>query len=285
MRRVLISLALSGLTVLSMTAGYPKSAAANEATAPLAAGGYGVSPGVQLKPSGSITARSGQVIEGLDITGRVYVGAGVHNVVIRNCRFTGDGLAWWAVETADDGSSTVDHVTIRGDFKDAGLAYNNLTVTHADIYGMTNDGAKVGNNFSITDSWLHDFTPEVGAHADGLQIMERVANVLIQHNIIAPGLGGQWSQDPSQDRSVNSALILNDSLNRGTAGRIVVKGNQLSGGGYSVYFTVPGDTHFTDNKFLRGSYLWGPVEPRAATSQWANNTFSDNGAGIPKPAA
>ncbi|ATY09299.1 hypothetical protein CU254_01510 [Amycolatopsis sp. AA4] len=244
------------------------------------AGGYGVPAGTPLAKSGSITAKSGQVIENLDITGRVLIGDGVHDVVIRNCRFTGDGTVPWGIDTEGDGSVNADHVTIRGDYTDAGIGYHNVTVSHADIYGMTNDGAKVGNNFTMTDSWIHDFTPATGAHADGLQIMERVANVLVQHNVVNPGLGGEWSKDPAADRSVNSAMIMNDSIDRGTAGRIVVDGNQIGGGGYSVYFGVPGDTAFTNNRFVRDSYRWGPVEPSAKTDVWSGNTFTDNGAAV-----
>ncbi|HJQ48269.1 MAG TPA: hypothetical protein VJ870_18395 [Amycolatopsis sp.] len=253
------------------------------ATSAAAAMQYGVPAGTKLTPSGSITATPGQVIENLDITGHVYVGSGVHGVVIRNSRISGDGGVAWGIETADDGSVSADHVTLRGNFTDAAVAYNNVTVTHADIYGMTNDGAKVGNNFTMTDSWLHDFTPETGAHADALQIMERVANVLIQRNLIDPGTGGPWSDTDSQDRSVNSALILNDALDQGTAGRVVIDSNVIGGGGYTVYFTLPGDTRFTNNQFVRDSYLWGPVDPRASADVWSGNKFSDNGETIVAP--
>ncbi|WP_134663705.1 MULTISPECIES: right-handed parallel beta-helix repeat-containing protein [unclassified Amycolatopsis] len=265
----------------SATMGASSPAAKPSATsAPAGTSGYGVSDESRLTPSGSITAKSGQVIENLDIAGRVLIGDGVHDVVIRNCRFTGDGTVPWGIDTEGDGSVSADHVTIRGDYTDAGIGYHNVTVSHADIYGMTNDGAKVGNNFSITDSWIHDFTPATGAHADGLQIMERVANVLIQGNVIQPGLGGQWSKNTAADRSVNSAMILNDSIDRGTAGRIVVDRNQLGGGGYTVYFGVPGDTQFTNNRFVRNSYLWGPVEPSAKADIWSGNSFTDNGAEV-----
>ncbi|WP_344054990.1 right-handed parallel beta-helix repeat-containing protein, partial [Planotetraspora silvatica] len=238
---------------------------------------YGVQPGVELKRSGSITARSGQVIEGLDITGQVLIGNGVHDVVIRNCRFNGDGSQSWAIQTSGNGSATVEHVTIHGDYSDSGLGYNNLTVSHADIYGMSNDGAKVGDNFTMTDSWIHDFKPARGAHSDGLQIFERVSNVTIKNNIINPGRGGTWSKNGDQDTSVNAALMFAESLNQGTAGRITVEGNTLGGGGWTVYFDVPGDTHFTDNEFVRGSYLWGPVDSRAVTKEWTDNAYGDTG--------
>ncbi|GAA1300437.1 hypothetical protein Psi02_21170 [Planotetraspora silvatica] len=283
-----LAVVVSSIAVLLLTACTPGSAdpkpTPSASPTPPVTVKYGVPPNIALKPSESLKAKSGQVIENLDITGQVFIGDGVHDVVIRNCRFNGDGSQWYAIQTAGDGSATVDHVTIRGDYKDAGISYHNVTVTHADIYGMTHDGIKVGNNVTVADSRIRDFAPVAGAHSDGLQIFERVSGVTIKNNLVNPGLGGgSRNGKGDDDTAVNSALIFADSVDRGTAGRIVVDGNVLGGGGYTVYFDVPGDTHFTDNKFLRDSYLYGPVDGRADTKEWRGNTFADNGEPISLP--
>ena len=137
---------------------------------------------------------------------------------------TPSGAQPWGIDTEGDGSVAADHVTILGNYTDAGIGYHNVTVSHA----------------------------------DGLQIMERLANVLIQNHVIAPGLGGPWSKDSTADRSVNSAMILNDSLDRGTAGRVVADHNQIR-----CAAAISGDRWS-----LRRRPTSGPGTPSPTTAPW-----------------
>ncbi|MFI6481530.1 right-handed parallel beta-helix repeat-containing protein [Nonomuraea sp. NPDC050663] len=245
---------------------------------------YGVPKDLKLTPSTGVWAVPGQVIEGLDIKGHIFIDDGVTGVVIRNCRITGTGKDAFGIHQAGSGEVTVENVTIRGDFLDAGMGYENITARNLDIYGMTHDGAKVGDNFSITDSWIHDFKPSKGSHADGLQVFERVKNVLIKDNVIEIGMGGTWRGHEPTDDNTNAALFIVSTLDRGRSGKIVIDGNRLSGGGYTAYIGVKGaDLSFVNNTFKRGAYLWDAVDERAYATVWRNNTFSDNDQEIPLP--
>ena len=242
------------------------------------AGSVGVPPGTALRPSGSFTADTpGQVVDGLDVSGSIVVTA--PNVVIRNSRFTGTGGTPWAIQTQGSGSVLIQDVTIRGDYTDAGIAYANWTAQRVEIVGMTNDGAKMGNNVSISDSWIHDFTPTSGAHADGLQLIEDVGNIVIQNNRIDPG-GGVGA---------NSAIFLSPDIGPQVngAGPITVSGNQLGGGGYTLYVVggsngaVLTDVRVTGNRWLRDEQ-YGPIRAETTPTSASDNAYTD-GQPIPWP--
>jgi hypothetical protein len=238
----------------------------------------GVPQGTALRPSGSFTADTpGQVVDGLDVTGSIVVTA--PNVVIRNSRFTGTGGTPWAIQTQGSGSVLIQDTTIRGDYTDAGIAYANWTAERVEIVGMTNDGAKMGNNVTIRDSWIHDFTPTSGAHADGLQLVEDVGNIVIENNRIDPG-GGVGA---------NSAIFLCPDIGPQVrdAGPITVSGNQLGGGGYTLYYVggsggaVLTDVRVTGNRWLRDEQ-YGPIRAETVPTAASDNAYTD-GQPIPWP--
>ena len=267
-------------SVTSQTSAPPSSAGSITPTTttsrPPAGSGVGVPPGTQLRPSGSLTVDTpGTVLDALDVHGSVVITA--PNVVVKRSRFTGTGTTPWAIQTRDAGSVLIQDVTIEGDYTDAGIAYANWTAERVEIVGMTNDGAKMGNNVTVRDCWIHGFHPEDGAHADGLQITEDVGNVLVEHNRIDPGLG------------TNSALFLSPDLGPQVAGAgpVILEGNVLGGGGYTLY-VVGGaagaeltDVHVLNNRFLRDAQ-YGPIRAEKKPASQANNAYSD-GEPIPWP--
>lgn len=210
-----------------------------------------------LRDTGSETIdRPGTVVSRLKVHGMLTITA--PGVVIENCEFVGDGSTPWAIHTDGDGSVTIRDTAIHGDYSDAGISYHNWTAERVTITGMSNDGAKIGDNVTIRDSTINGFAPTSGAHADGLQVVEDVGHVLIENNTIDVGtLPG-----------ANSAIFLSPDLGpeRTGVGPVVVRGNRLSGGGYTFYDV--GGTHgaklddvtVTGNTFGRTA-RYGPVYP------------------------
>lgn len=239
-----------------------------------------------LTPSGSINATSNQVISGKSFAGgQVYIGNAI-NVKITNCQFTGNQTQYWAVESDQAGTVTIEDCTFDGYWMDAAVNYSGVTMRRCEIVGMYGDGVKLGSNCLYEYNWIHDFIVAQGAHSDGMQIYERVSNVTIQNNVVEVGLGGPYSATDSLDQSTNSALILNESQNTGTAGPITVTGNLLGGGGFTVYFDMPTSgtgTTFSNNQLVRNSYRWGALDSSAHAHTWTNNTYSDNGQVIAMP--
>ena len=237
-----------------------------------------------LTQSGSVNASSGQTISNLFIRGgQVYVGA-QQDVTIRNCHFVGDGSEYFAIQ-CDSGSVTIEDCTFEGFYKDSAVSYGGVTMRRCEIVGMYTDGVKIGSNCLHEANWIHGFAPAQGAHSDGMQIYEKVGNVIVRNNVVEVGLGGTWNANDAIDQSTNSALILNESLATGTPGPVEIAGNLLGGGGFSVYMTLPSSTTtFTGNQFIRNSYRWGVLDDRVHATTWSNNTYSDTGAQIAMPA-
>lgn len=116
------------------------------------------------------TTETGQVIEKLDITGRLYID---HDNVVVKCtrvqRMTtnrGVGLRMWLSTLGDS----------RGVGEGSALKWSNYTLRRVEIMG-TYDGLKAEGNVDVRDSYIHDLyrtkdpTQESGmTHNDGVQV-------------------------------------------------------------------------------------------------------------------
>ena len=123
---------------------------------------------------------AGAVIDAKDINGTVTIAA--PNVTIKRSRFTGTGQDY--AMYVRSGNVTVQDSEISGGYYTAGIAFDNWTGVRAQRPQPPDDGFKLGSNTLLQDSWIHDFTPEAGAHADGVQMQNGVTNGTIVHNTI-----------------------------------------------------------------------------------------------------
>ncbi|WP_020662865.1 hypothetical protein [Amycolatopsis benzoatilytica] len=232
-------------------------------------------PSESLRPSGSLTAdQPGQVLDGLDVRGSVTVSA--PNVVIERSRFTGTGADYFAITTIGAGSVTIRNVSIRGDYLSAAIAFHNWTAERVDISGMTHDGVKLGNNVRLTDSWIHDFAPAPGAHADGAQSDHLAGSILVAGNVI----------DPGKAEEITSAIILSSSPDPtpAVAGPVVIRDNELGGGANTLYHNPDyPDVEITGNTFRR-DYRYQPIYPGPRPKVFSGNHFPD-GTAVPWPPA
>jgi hypothetical protein len=227
----------------------------------------GVPANTKLTPSGGLrVTTAGAVLENLDISGSVEIAAA--KVTIKNSKIHGNGP--YGVRVLSGSVRIVDS-ELYG-FSDAAIAFDNWEAERVNIHSMGSDGLKIGSNTTLRDSFLHGFTPKSGAHADGAQLQSGVKNVMIAHNTIV-------------DAS-NAALFMAPDLGPSAPGPVVIDGNLLGGGNYTVYI-VDGDNgkyhqqgySLTNNRF-KGGAQYGPLrinEPASCFTAWSNNVSDETG--------
>lgn len=252
-----------------------------------------------LKPyTGPMTITTdGTVIDGVYINDRGTLTINAKNVVIKNSYIRILNF---------DGSNN----------KEAVRTYNdnaNLLIVDTEISGATEDGRpsdssgggqplvsrtgytllrtnlhdygdiiRMDGRATIQDSWLH--TPRNAAGADPHNDIMQSTNatyIRILHNRL----------DHTPGATQTSCILLKADI--GPISDVVVDGNLINGGGYSVYWYDAGykstNGRFTNNRWQRsptggmwpkGGY-WGPwATNSASTPVWSNNVWDDNGAPI-----
>ena len=227
----------------------------------------GVPAGEKLTPSGGLrVTTAGAVLEGLDISGSVEIAAA--NVTIRNSKIHGGGEFGVRVQS---GNVKIVDSELYG-FSEAAIVFDNWSAERVDIHSVGSDGVKFGDNTTLRDSFLHGFTPTPGAHADGGQLQNGVTNVTITHNTIVG--------------ASNAALFMAPDLGPSRPGPVVIDGNLLDGGNYTVYIVDGSDGKYhqkgysvTNNRFRRGA-RYGPLsvnEPGSSFTAWSGNVWDDTG--------
>ncbi|WP_309135080.1 DUF4082 domain-containing protein [Cellulomonas sp.] len=248
----------------------PPAPAPAPSTARPGASNTGVPAGTTLKASGALTITTpNTVIDGYDISGKVVVAAS--NVTIKNSRIHGNG-------TGDGISVRSGNVVIQDseiyNFENA-IGYSNYAAYRVNVHSTTGDGVKLGSNTTLQDSWIHDLTPGPGAHADGGQVQDGIRNLVVRNNTI----------DVSSTTKANAALFIAPDFGPTTDGPVLVEGNYLNGGGFTV-FVVDGNNGqyvirnitFRNNTFGRTAQ-YGQARINVPVT-WTNNVFADNGAAV-----
>lgn len=211
------------------------SATSTPTTAPVApsgtkpgAGNTGVPAGVALTASGSITVTAANtVIDSKAVNGTITVSA--PGVIIKNTRITGTGAYGVRVTSGD---VTIQDTEISG-FQNA-IYGDHWTGLRLNIHSTTQDGVKLGSYVLLQDSWIHDLTPETGAHADGGQLQSGTTNTVVRHNVID-------SSNSALGTYGNSAIIVKPDFGSTSNGPVLIEDNWLNGGNYTLY-VVPGST-------------------------------------------
>lgn len=228
----------------------------------------GVPDGQVLTRTGSLVLSTpNQVLSGLDINGSVDVEAS--GVVIKNSRIHGSGSFGVLVRS---GSVTISDSEVYG-FENA-IGGDDWAGYRLDIHGTYGDGVKLGSRVTLADSWIHDLTPAAGAHADGAQMQSGVVNLVVRHNVI----------DMSTAAEANSAIFMAPDLGPSTDGPVLVTGNWLDGGNYTVYCVDGNDGQYLvknisiiGNRFGHAGY-YGPARVNVPIVQslnvWDNSGIS-----------
>jgi hypothetical protein len=248
----------------------------------------GVPSGTRLEVrTGTIKiTKDGSVVEGLELHGDIVVLA--KNVTIRNCRVIGAGD--WAIlqrMEAGSGGLTVEDTEISGGggrplefgiLNYAGM----LTVRRVDVHAMMS--AVQTPQGLVEESYFHDPKDFPGAHvtlvASGSGPRPGMS-LTIRHNAIL-NPGGQTAA---------VALYQDFGLNHD----VLVQGNLLAGGGYTIYggagkYGTPHHIRFIGNVFSRryfpkgGAFGWGTTwDGSGPGNMWAGNVWEDTGKPVPEP--
>jgi hypothetical protein len=225
-----------------------------------------------LEPAGSITSSfEGQVIENVDVTGRILIRH--NNVTVRNFRVTATGL--YGINVFGDLSGILLEYGQVLEASSALIIGNGFTARYLDLAESGSDAIKPGGNVVVEQSWVHNLGTSPGSHADGVQIVGG-SNMVFRNNFfdMPVNLAGYRS---------NAAFIIDNSVNH--VSDILIQGNWLNGGNFTMYVLDKSDSEhahpegvvIVGNWFGR-DYRFGL---RSITDtelvKWSDNRWGDTG--------
>jgi hypothetical protein len=209
------------------------------------------------------------VYENLEFTnGLTLVGSGI---TLRNVKIVGRG--WTVVNARQAPGAIIDKCTIDGE--GAGEGSHGVSgvfgqVSNCDIKGVENGITPEGSGQKILKNYIHDLKAPGSPHYDGIQVDGGQSDMLIEGNTIL-------------NPFTQTAAIMIDNY-FGPIKNIVVRGNRLGGGGYTVYsdgqFTggaIEG-VQFVNNRMKKGYYGYKSVNKN--TPVWSGNVDDLSGAPI-----
>jgi hypothetical protein len=269
--RAATTLALGlGLALLSPTSGVPASAHTEPPSArKVSLAGFpnasttGAHGRLRVVSGDRTISRDGAVLKDVEIRGSLSITA--DDVVVRNVKVVSDDF--WPVRVTGQDVRLVRSTFVGGPGSQASLS-GTFVGRRLNLHGA-GDGVKMSSNSSLTDSYIHDLAEFEGAHNDGIEATDAV-NARIVHNTILVSTGQ------------TSAIMLSEYGSTPDS-NVLVKGNLLGGGGFSLYGGAPDtarghvvvDNLFTTRFFPRSGY-YGPVaywSPEGNT--WENNRWAD----------
>lgn len=220
----------------------------------------GVPGGTSLTThSGDYTAQAGEVIDGMRITGKLFIDG--NNVTVRNSEVYGEVKN---PSMPNSYSFSITDSTIgapSGSCKaEAAIGHNNYTMERVYLrnYG---EGPRIeeGGDVIIRDSYLKFCDPGGEAHSDGIQGYLGGSNILIQHNTID-------QSDVSID-TVTSNLFWSDE----SGNNLQLKDNLLLGGGFTIRIHSGTGHTVSGNRVVNNSWYFGPVSSDCGAISWSDN--------------
>ena len=241
-------------------------------TTTVGAGVTGVPAGTTLRASGSITVTTaGTVIDGLDVSGNIYVAAS--NVTIKRTRVRGAAYALIQIKAGMTGvrieDVELDGLGTAGQSNSCGVQ-GTATVLRANIHSVEN-GLVPESGSVLQGNYIHHLSAPGSPHYDGIQLDGGQNSVLIENNTVDLL---EWSQ--------TAAVMIDNYF--GPTSNITVRRNILKGGGYTVYadgqFRADTLTNivFDGNAMVKG--IWGYQVVRNASVTWTNNIDLTTGKSI-----
>lgn len=207
---------------------------------------------LELKPSGPLTiAIAGTTVSGLDIEGGVTVNA--DNVTIEMSRISANAWAVIKIDPHQTGvvvrDCTIDGRGAAPDGNGNQGIMGQGTFQRNNIFNVENGIVLTENGNLIEGNFIHDLNAGGAPHYDGIQIDGGISDVVIRHNTIINSHGAA------------GAIMIDNEF--GPVSNIVIEGNLLAGGSFTVY----SDAKFNDNPISRisitdnhiGSGQYGPT--------------------------
>ncbi len=201
---------------------------------------------LETVPGMTITV-DGTVIENASFTGMVTIQA--NNVTIRNFRVDGGGTAQYGIRPIQGFTGNLledgEVMNIYG----PGIYGGGFTARRLNVHDTGTDGFKCRSNTLVESCWVHNLGLKAGAHADCNQT-RKGSNITLRGNFLdlPANTGGGYK---SNSASINQAEL-------GDISNLVIDGNWLNGGNYTIYFRADAkygfsnsDCHLTNNRFGR----------------------------------
>jgi hypothetical protein len=202
---------------------------------------------------GFSTSFDGQVIENVFITGTITIQH--RNVILRNFKIDANGNPYGirVISGAGASGAIIEDGEIYGSLSSGIFAQAGLTMRRVEIHHSDGDATKFEGfeGTLVEDCWWHHLGLAEGAHADGVQI-RKGSNFTFRRNFsdMPIGLSGTRS---------NSAFIIGSDLS--AIDNVVIEGNWLNGGNYTIYLQDSGQGGITNavvrNNWFGDDYRYG----------------------------
>lgn len=201
----------------------------------------GVRDGTSLQVVGDMTVTTnGAIISGLEIHGTLRIEA--DNVIVRDCKIVDYGGFNGILIPDGNTGAVVEYCDIIGPIN----GISGTGIFRFNDFSHVENGVNVYGPSMINDNYIHDMSGTPEAHFDGIEINGGGGTSIIHNTII-------------NDNDQTSAIMM-DNYFGGIHG-IVIDGNYLAGGGYTVYVddrftnTTIDDIQITNNYLGQG--FWG----------------------------
>lgn len=233
----------------------------------------GVPDGVELRESGSVVVtQDGTVIDGLHIRGELTISA--NDVVVRNTIVESNTNLYPVVITEGVTGALLENIEV-----------DNLDGAGINVYFRGGSGTLRGSNLQagvdgvrieaddvvVEDNYIHHLHRQPDGHHDAVQI-RRGDNVIIRGNNLQ-------AYNPITNDPMNSALQIGSLLGDDQISDLLVEGNLMNGGTYSVSGGGRGEVDsavYRENRFGR-DYMYG-THAGLENSIWEpSNVWDDTG--------
>ncbi|MEM1448998.1 MAG: LamG domain-containing protein [Planctomycetota bacterium] len=208
-----------------------------------------------LTPMDGYTIREdGTTLENVAINGPIRIEA--DNVTIRNFRLDGGG-ATFGIYSREGGVNLLIEDGEIVNCSAAGIAGRHWTARRLNIHEMGSDGVKCDGTNIVENCWIHHLGRDPGAHADGNQTRGGGGchNIVIRGNNfdmpIPDGPNG-----PGPPYASNATLFISTAV--GTTDNVLIEGNWMNGGNFTVYlrdkqrgYGPPSNVTMINNRFGR----------------------------------
>lgn len=219
------------------------------------------------------------MVDGVDITGCVYIDTGVTNVTISRSRITGN--CNYMIRLANPNTpinlTVVDTEIVGGAVQMQGPGYTWLRVN---AHSFSGKAAMTGSNTTVEDSYIHDPTCSPPDHQSGIGTNGGSTGVVLRHNTV----------DMTPTECTSGGIANYDDF--GAFHDILIEKNLINSGGYCLKAgfednNAAGNSgmQVRDNVFGRKYFpecgSFGVVSnwmPGVSGNVWSGNTWGDGAA-------
>ena len=212
------------------------------------------------------------VLEDVDFTGRVHVR--VDNLTLRNFKIDAAGANYGLYNEQFTSNISSGLVAEDGEIVNASSSLvlgSNMTLRRLYLHESDADAIKAWSNSTVEGCYVTRLGRAVGAHADGVQQVTGSDCVYRGNNFDMP-------KDAPAPYKSNAAFII--QTGNGPIDNVLIEGNWMNGGNFTVYVTDKGNGHglptnvrVRNNRFGR-DFGFG-IQQGGGT--WTGNVWDDTG--------